>query len=165
MTGEFNNRPFDVINQVLDEIMYKQPTVKDLDHEKINKPKQRWDKINETINYLEQGRRFLKGAEAHESGEAYVMADDSLDDFYQNLQLLKAAYPNHIQTIEQHQEEIRNEKQRIYTQLNIDTDDIVNREYNQILQDLDKGVIESAKKGKTTILAENPYHRPRTTQQ
>lgn len=160
MTEEFNDEPFDRVHEILDSIEYLEPEVKDLGVERVDDDERRRETVHNAINYVEQARRFLKGAEHHNSGEAYKMGDDSIDDLQQNLQILAIVYPEPIREVKAEISEIWKEKRRVYDSLTIEPERIVDREYNQILLELrDEGLLESSQENHSVVV-DKPHYRP-----
>jgi len=133
---DFNDKPFKEIYRILESLKHVDPAVQNTGLDKIDDRFMRNQTIHESMNYVEQARRFLKGAQHHDSGEAYQMGDDSIDDLQQKLQLLTYAYPEPVREARDQIPGIWMEKRKVYDSLSEDPDNIVDREYNQVLLDL-----------------------------
>lgn len=160
MHQDFNDKPFEKIYSTLEGLKQVEPEVTNTGIDKIDDRFLRVDTIHEAMNYVEQARRFLKGAQYHDSGEAYQMADDSIDDLQQKLQILTYAYPEPVGEARDQIPDIWTEKRKVYDELTVDPDGIVDREYNQVLLDIaHQGMLKSTQENKN-ILVDNPHYRP-----
>lgn len=136
MTDKFNHRPFDRIHRILSRTEDKEPLVNKIGVKRVDRENRRHETIHNSINYIEQARKFLRGAEAHDSEIAYELGDDSLDDLQQNMQILVTPYPDEVSEIRKQIPMIWDEKRRIKDNLTEDPRGIAQREYNQVLLDL-----------------------------
>ena len=160
MSEEFKDKPFNKIYRILESIDEKDPETSDTGLERIDDLEKRTETIHNAMNYVEQAKRFLKGARVHGSGEAYQLADDSIDDLQQNLQILSFAYPEPVEKLRPLIPEIWDEKRKVYDSLSIDPEGIVEREYNQVLLNIrHQGILESTRE-ETSVVVENPHYRP-----
>ncbi|MFB6116386.1 MAG: hypothetical protein ABEK10_02630 [Candidatus Nanosalina sp.] len=159
MLEDFNDEPFNRIYRMLESIEESEPLKTDTGIERIDDKERRMETIHNAMNYVEQAKRFLKGAKLHGSGEAYRMADDSIDDLQQNLQILSFAYPEPVEEVKPMIPEIWNEKRKVYDSLSIDPEKIVDREYNQVLINIrHQGILESSKED-TSVVVDDPHYR------
>lgn len=160
MTEKFNDDPFDRIHCILDRTEDTEPEVNKIGINRVDRDNRRHETIHNSINYIEQARRFLKGAEAHDSRRAYQMGDDSLDDLQQNLQILVVPYPDQVSEIRDHIPELWEEKRRVYDNLSVDPDGIAERDYNQVLLDLRSDDVLKLTEEEPSPMFESPNYRP-----
>ena len=161
MIEDFNDEPFNRIYKILDNIDEKEPCTSDKGLERIDDLDKRTETIHNAMNYVEQAKRFLRGAYVHGSGEAYELADDSIDDLQQNLQILSFPYPEPFEELRDLIPEVWDEKRKVYDSLTIDPERIVDRDYNKVLLDIrNQGILES-NRDDASVIVDNPHYRPR----
>jgi len=157
MTQEFKEKPFNRIYNILEGLEALGPQ-KETGLERLDEEESRCKTIRDSMNYVEQARRFLKGAKIYGSGEAYQLADDSIDDLQQNLQILTAAYPEKLKDVTEYIPRIWEEKRKVYDSISIDPEGIKDREYNKVLLDIrNQGVLESSQEN-NSVVVDNPHH-------
>jgi len=160
MEEGLNDSVFDRIHRILDGTEDLKPKVNKIGVKRVDRENRRHETIHNSINYLEQARRFLKGAEEHDSALAYRLADDSLDDLQQNLQMLATPYPDRVQMVRELIPKIWDQKRRVYEKVSEDVDGIAYREYNKVLLDTrDKDALKPVK-DKTIDFEETKTYRP-----
>jgi len=160
MSEEFNNVPFDRIHHILDRTQHKEPLVNKIGVTRVDRENRRHETIHDSINYLEQARKMLRGAEVYDSEHAYRLADDSLDDLQQNLQILVTPYPDEVAEIRGLIPALWDEKRRIYNNISEDPEGIADREYNQVLLDLKRDNLTEMDNEKSIIFEDIPDYRP-----
>ena len=160
MSEDFNHIPFDKIHRILSRTEHKEPIVNKIGVKRVDRKNRRHETINDSINYIEQARKFLRGAEIHDSEHAYKLADDSLDDLQQNLQILVSPYPEEVNEIRELIPILWEEKRRIYDDITEDPEGIADREYNQILLDLRSDDLTEMNKEKSISFEDTPTYRP-----
>lgn len=136
MTEDFNDAVFDRIHRILDGTEELQPQVNKIGVNRVDRKNRRHETIHNSINYLEQARRLLKGAAQYDSKIAYELADDSLDDLQQNLQLLCTPYPEQVSKIREAIPKLWQQKRKVYETVTEDVEGIPYREYNKVLIDI-----------------------------
>lgn len=160
MPENFNHIPFDRIHRILTRTEDKEPLVNKIGVKRVDRKNRRHETIHESINYIEQARKLLKGAEVHDSEHAYKFAEESIDDLQQNLQMLETPYPEQVDKIRDLIPALWKEKRPINNNLTEDPEGIADREYNQVLLDLLTDDLTEMKNDKSISFEDTPEYRP-----
>lgn len=135
MSQKFNEEPFRRVGHLLDCIDSETSLDREFGIDRLDNDDQRIGTVDNTRNYLEQARRFLKGSEIYDSEKAYQLGEQSIDDMQQNLQILFHAYPEETAEAKKLIPRIWAEKKKVRDSLSSNPDPILDTEYRSVLMD------------------------------